>query len=313
MPKLGAAMPDASVSFGKPQLGLGALNSLSNKTITIPGSEYMNASISKMLNPFKPNFNHLRVESEEESTEKLLERFASRQSSSGNSKSSEPEDNTPKKIIVEESDLILNPIGQLKPSDVIIPKLKSPIVAKEIEAENPKVLESNEGSQEDRFTENSKKQVSSRGSLGDSDNYEANKIDSKSAPGQFSNMENPKDLSFSSNNPNYIMGNSKFNKISNSEKVPSKEELMVKRIEELESKLHHEVAPVCYQNLLSPAGEWAGFNKDLLGTNIKAYIDKPNGISKRINVLVYKYLFKRSINKCWSNTVKLIIKKRENT
>lgn len=45
-------------------------------------------------------------------------------------------------------------------------------------------------------------------------------------------------------------------------------------VEELEDILIHEIYPVCRNNALSVAGEWAGFDDDWLLERITPYLDK---------------------------------------
>lgn len=83
-------------------------------------------------------------------------------------------------------------------------------------------------------------------------------------------------------------------------------------IRELEHKLHYEVAPVCFYNLLSTAGVWTGFKKEWLNKEINENLSKPFTLSKIADALIYRLLLKRSIQSNWMNTVELIILKRKN-
>lgn len=83
-------------------------------------------------------------------------------------------------------------------------------------------------------------------------------------------------------------------------------------IRELEHKLHYEVAPVCFYNLLSIAGVWTGFKQEWLNKEINENLSKPFTLSKITDALIYRLLLKRSIQSNWMITVELIIQKREN-
>lgn len=81
-------------------------------------------------------------------------------------------------------------------------------------------------------------------------------------------------------------------------------------IEALERILHDEVAPVCYQNLLNPAGEWAGFNREKLAGAIGKYLNDSNALTRSAPRLVYTLLLKRSVKKYWMPAADLIAEYR---
>ena len=250
MPKLGIEMAASSMEPEKPKVGLGTLDVLGSNAITLPTSRYIEATVDSLMGGARPqlnnSFTNLRVESEEESAAKLVDRFVSSQSppTPRPSKRPDPEIGTSRKLMLEEAISTLETSSLLKPSEVVIPELKPQEIAKSAEAQNARIAESVDSKKFEELPsiaeepELSKKLSSSVREFTDSDDYQAKKVETAASMNQFKEMENLKDLKFNPNNPNYMMGASRLNKFKgNAEKEPTKEELMEKRINELESKL----------------------------------------------------------------------------
>lgn len=80
-------------------------------------------------------------------------------------------------------------------------------------------------------------------------------------------------------------------------------------LKELEQILNHEVAPVCSTNLLSVAGEWAGFDEHWLIEEISRNCEKHHIRGWFSNILL-NLNFRGYIQGHWQKILPLIISKR---
>ncbi len=81
-------------------------------------------------------------------------------------------------------------------------------------------------------------------------------------------------------------------------------------IQELEDILENEVAPVCAINLLSVAGEWAGFDEEWLFKSITQYKNKRRGYIGRIFKRLYQRNYHGGLQADWSVIEQKIIRRR---
>lgn len=78
-------------------------------------------------------------------------------------------------------------------------------------------------------------------------------------------------------------------------------------LHELEAILNHEVAPVCYSNLLDIAGDWAGFDEQWLVQTIMQYLEeKPSLLQKPKS-----YLWQSYVKQHWKNLAPAIQQYRD--
>ncbi len=78
-------------------------------------------------------------------------------------------------------------------------------------------------------------------------------------------------------------------------------------IEELEHMLKNEVAPICCDNLMCVAGQWAGFDEEWLITNITDKINTKTPVLTKLWQWVSVKAHQSYINQHWKNIVPLIV------
>jgi len=83
-------------------------------------------------------------------------------------------------------------------------------------------------------------------------------------------------------------------------------------LDELSAILYREVAPVCMPNLLTIAGEWAGFDEAQLVEKILEYKNKSNSGVSSLFKPQWGFIAKIYIGQDWRKVVELIKEKRNN-
>ena len=83
-------------------------------------------------------------------------------------------------------------------------------------------------------------------------------------------------------------------------------------LQELKEILESEVAPVCAENLLSIAGEWAGFDEQWLVNSILENMHNKPSILRRVLKLLTNPSLKIYINSHWSKVAPKIDEMRNN-
>ena len=81
-------------------------------------------------------------------------------------------------------------------------------------------------------------------------------------------------------------------------------------LEELKEILDSEVAPICSRNLLSIAGEWAGFDEEWLASSIKNNILSKKSIVKKILSPLKNFGFNTYIRIHWIKIKPIIVQNR---